>query len=316
MMKRFTDNLIPFVCGVVSTLLAFGFLADVHAQKSSNEVVDTCASPDGTLRLIAPFGTCQPGERRVRLREPKLEEEKEQKPEEQKHLLDLDRRLKDLEERAKGGRLLGSRVYAPFEVVNEAGYVVFHVEDGVVRFNNAVGTGVARIVMNELGGYLEARSATADLQTVIGTSGDTANVFLIEGERRRINLGRNDKGQYALRVYEPGGKLVAGIGQGTAGDGVVTVSDMEGTQRAAMYVHQTGGGVLDIINKQGTTVASVWATENGNGMMQLYNRDGVTMVEAGTNENNRGVVRAGPAGFHPGVGILGLPGSFIVGDGE
>lgn len=315
-MKRFTNNLIPFICGVASTLLAFGFLADVHAQRSGEAVVDTCASPDGTLRLIEPFGRCEPGERRVRLREPELEEEEEQKPEEQKHLLDLDRRVKDLEERAKGGRLLGSRVYAPFEVTNKAGHAVFYVNDGIVRFNNGVGKTLARVSMSDNGGYFQALSGTSDLQAVIGTSGDQANVFVLEGDQRRINLGRNKAGHYGLRVYEAGGKLVAGIGQSTGGDGVVTVSDMEGTQRAAMYVHQTGGGVLDIINKQGTTVASLWATENGNGLMQLYNRDGVTMVEAGTNENNRGVVRAGPAGFHPGVTMLGLPGSFIVGDGE
>jgi hypothetical protein len=37
------------------------------------------------------------------------------------------------------------------------------------------------------------------------------------------------------------------------------------------------------------------------------------MVEAGVNEANIGVVRAGPASFAPGVGILGLPGSYIAG---
>lgn len=316
MMKQIADRLVPFGCGVLATLAVFGSFVEVHAQRSAEEVVDTCATPDGTLRLIEPFGSCAPGERRVRLREPELEEEEEKPEEEQKPLLDLDRRVKDLEERAKGGRLLGSRVYAPFEVVNEAGYVVFLVEDGRVRFSNAAGKPVARVEMSELGAYFEARSGTGDLSAVIGASGETANVFLIEGDQRRINLGRNDKGQYGLRVYEPGGKLVAGIGQSTSGEGVVTVADMEGTQRAAMYVHQSGGGALDIINKQGKTVASVLATERGNGMMQLFNRDGVTMVEAGVNENNLGVVRAGPAGFHPGVGILGLPGSFIVGKGE
>ena len=312
MKKRFLANLIPFGSGVAATLVTLGLFVDVNAQ-SSNEVVDTCAKADGTLRLIRPFGTCAEGERLVRLREPELDKQ-EEKPREEPKQLDLDRRVKDLEDRASRGRLLGSRVFAPFEVINEAGYRVFMVEDGMVRFYNAVGKLVARVVMNETGGYFEARSATADLQAVIGAVEQQSNVFVIENGNRRINLGRNDKGQYGLRVYEPGGKLVAGIGQSTGGgDGVVTVADQQGIQRAAMYVNTNGGGVLDIINKQGKTVASVLATEHGNGRLQLFNQAGVTMVEAGVNENNIGVVRAGPAGFHPGVGILGLPGSFIVG---
>jgi hypothetical protein len=47
--------------------------------------------------------------------------------------------------------------------------------------------------------------------------------------------------------------------------------------------------------------------------MRLYNNVGAPMVEAGVNEANIGVVRAGPASFAPGVGILGLPGSYIAG---
>ena len=50
--------------------------------------------------------------------------------------------------------------------------------------------------------------------------------------------------------------------------------------------------------------------------MELFNNAGLVMVQAGVNEYNVGVVRAGPAGFHPGVGILGLPGSFIAGKAE
>ncbi len=37
------------------------------------------------------------------------------------------------------------------------------------------------------------------------------------------------------------------------------------------------------------------------------------MVEAGVVPQGFGVVRAGPDGFSPGVGLLGLPGSYIAG---
>lgn len=234
-------------------------------------------------------------------------------PDERK-VRDLERRVKELEERASRGRLLGSRVYAPFEVINEAGYQVFMVDDEMVRYYNATGTPVARVVMTESGGYFQAVSATAKVEASIGVSGEMANVFVTENSQHRINLGRNDKGMYGLRVYETGGKLVAGIGQATGGgDGVVTVADTQGNQRAAMYVHQAGGGIVEVISAANKGVGALYATEAGNGRLQLFNNAGVTMVEAGVNENNIGVVRAGPAGFHPGVGILGLPGSFITG---
>jgi hypothetical protein len=221
--------------------------------------------------------------------------------------------VSELEEKAAKGRLMASRFFAPFEVVNEEGYVVFKVEDRYVWFNNSMGKGVARVVMSDSGGYFEAHSATANLQAVLGAVDNKVNLFIQENEKPRINLGRNDSGQYGLRVYEPGGKMVAGIGQSTAGDGVVTVNDTQGKQRAAMYVQPKAGGVVEVLNSAGKGVASLFATTAGNGQIQLFNKDGVTMVEAGVNTENIGVVRAGPAGFAPGVGILGLPGSYIAG---
>ena len=316
MSRRLLRNLIPFTGGVAATLVTLGLFADVSAQSDGKSAVDTCAKADGSLRLVQPSLPCAEGERRIRLRDPEVEEEKEEKPADEKKLADLNRRLDELENRSQKGRLLSNKVEAPFEVVNDDGTVIFKVEDGMVRFNNSSGTMVARVVMQDEGAYFHARSPTAKLEAVIGAVGQNANVFIIESDQRRINLGRNDKGHYGLRVYEPGGKLVAGIGQSTGGDGVISIADAKGIQRAAMYVNAPGGGAVDLINSQGKTVAALLATEAGNGMMQLFNRDGKTMVEAGVNENNVGVVRAGPAGFHPGVGILGLPGSFIVGKAQ
>jgi hypothetical protein len=37
------------------------------------------------------------------------------------------------------------------------------------------------------------------------------------------------------------------------------------------------------------------------------------MVEAGSTADGIGVVRAGPDGFKPGLGVLGLPSSYISG---
>jgi hypothetical protein len=234
----------------------------------------------------------------------------------ERRMAELERRVNDLEQRLRTGKLGRNRVYAPFEVVNEAGYRIFMVEDGYVWFYNSTGATSARIVMGENGGYFMGVSTSAKMEATIGAVGSTANVFVTEKGVNRINLGRNDQGRYGLRVYEPGGKLIAGVGQGNGDDGVVTVSDAQGNQRAAMFVTPQGGGILQVLNKSGQGVGSLYATEAGNGRMELLNNAGVVMVQAGVNEYNVGVVRAGPAGFHPGVGILGLPGSFISGKAE
>ncbi|HKU17465.1 MAG TPA: hypothetical protein VJQ52_23935 [Steroidobacteraceae bacterium] len=236
-------------------------------------------------------------------------------PDERK-LQELARRVKDLETRAYQGRLGGSKVVAPFEVTNEAGTRIFRVEDGYVWFYNSTGATSARVVMQDKGGYFIASSTTAKLTATIGAVGTQANVFVMENDQHRINLGRNDKGRFGLRVYEPGGKIVAGIGQGNGNDGVVTIGDAQGSQRAVMFVSQGGGGILQVLNKAGNSVGSLYATDAGNGRMELFNDAGLVMVQAGVNEHNIGMVRAGPAGFHPGVGILGLPGSYIAGKAE
>jgi hypothetical protein len=238
-------------------------------------------------------------------------------PDERK-LLALEQRVKELEKRAAEGRLLGSKVVAPFEVENEAGKRVFKVDDGYVWFYNSNGVTSARVVMQEKGGYFIAASTTAKLAATIGAVDRHVNVFVTENDQHRINLGTNDKGRYALRVLDASGsKLLAGIGEESngAGNGAVLVGDAQGNTRAAMYVHP-GGGVVNVTNKAGRGVGALYATEAGNGRMELFNDAGVVMVQAGVNEANIGMVRAGPAGFHPGVGILGLPGSYIAGKAE
>jgi hypothetical protein len=48
--------------------------------------------------------------------------------------------------------------------------------------------------------------------------------------------------------------------------------------------------------------------------LRIWGRDGQQpLVEAGVDEKGIGVVRAGPEGFKPGMGVLGLPSSYISG---
>jgi hypothetical protein len=311
---KILDTVAAFGCGVITTGIALTLYVDLSAQPVARNIVDVCANVEGTLRLTDPGVPCQASERLLRLRQPNVEQTKEQEQaQDDSRLKALQDRVNELEERAAKGRLMASRVIAPFEVINDDGYAVLKVEDGLVWFNNPMGKPVARVAMSAAGAYFEARSGTNNVQAFLGASDEKVNLFIQQDEKKRIDLGRGDGGQYGLRIYEPGGKMVAGIGQASAGDGVVTLGDTQGNQRAVMYVEPKAGGVVKVLNTAGKSVAEMFATSGGNGQMRLYNNVGAPMVEAGVNEANIGVVRAGPASFAPGVGILGLPGSYIAG---
>jgi hypothetical protein len=173
---------------------------------------------------------------------------------------------------------------------------------------------VARIVANEHGGYFEGRSATSSVSAAIGSSDQQVGVILQENSRRRVSLGRNEKGRYGLRVYGPTEKMVAGLGESTVGTGIGMVADADGTVKARMYSTQSGAGIIEILNGQGKGVATMsGAGLNGAGLLQLTNASGTVMVEAGVSKDGIGVVRTGPAGFNSGVGFVGLPTSFIQG---
>jgi hypothetical protein len=309
-----TDKLPSFAAGVAAAGIAFTIFVPVSAQVKK-EVIVACADAEGTMRLHASPGPCRPGERRIVLKTPELEDPKKDEPKDDKKVADLDQRLKDLEERNARGRLLGSRVTAPFEVVNEAGKRVFYVEEGYVRAYNASGAMVARIVANEHGGFFEGRSATSGVVAAIGSSDQQVGVVLNENDKRRLRLGVNDKGSYGLRIYNTSDKMVAGIGQSQAGPGIAMVADAEGNLKARMYTLPSGAGIVEAVNGQGIGVATMSAAgADGAGLLQLTTAAGTVMVEAGVLKGaGIGVVRAGPAGFNSGVGFVGLPGSFIQG---
>jgi hypothetical protein len=310
--RTLIDKLPAFVAGVVAAAIAFLLYGTVSAQENKKVIV-ACADADGTMRLNDPPGPCRPGERRLVLKVPELEDPKKDEPKDAK-VAELDKRLRALEGRNQRGRLQSNRVTAPFEVVDESGKRVFYVDVGMVQSYNASGTVVARIVANDHGGYFEGRSATSSISAAIGSSGQRVGVILQENDRRRVSLGRNEQGRYGLRVFGATEKMVAGLGESAVGTGAGLVADADGTVKARMYSTQTGAGMIEVLNGQGKGVATLsGAGLNGAGLLQLTNAAGTVMVEAGVSKDGIGVVRAGPAGFNSGVGFVGLPASFIQG---
>ena len=307
------DRIPAFAAGVAASAIAFTVFVPLEAQENRRVIV-ACADAEGTMRLNDPPGPCRPGERRLVLKAPELEDPKKDEEPKDKRVAELDDRLKALEERNRLGRLLGSRVVAPFEVTDEAGRRVFYVEEGSVRLYNTGGAAVARIVANEHGGYFEGRSATAPVTAAIGSSDQQVGVIVQESDKRRVSLGRNNQGNYGVRIYNASEKLVAGLGQSEAGSGIAVVADAQGNPKAQMYSLPAGAGMVEVVNASGVGVATMSAAGHGGaGMLQLTNGSGTVMVEAGVLPTGIGVVRAGPAGFNSGVGFVGLPSSLIQG---
>ncbi len=308
------SNLPSFAAGVATATMAMALFASVSAQPKK-EVIEACANAGDTMKLAIPSVPCEPGERRILLKAPDLEDEKKEPEQEERGLMDLDRRLKNLEDRNASGRLLKKKVVAPFEVVNDADRRVFYVEEGQVSLYNEAGKKVARIIANENGGYFHGISATSPVSAAIGSSGQQVGVMITESDHTRISMGRNADGNYGLRVMNASDKIVAGIGQSNVGSGIATVSDAEGNPRALMYVLPgSSAGMIEVKNGKGVGVATLSASGfGGSGLMQVTNAEGTVMVEAGVLKTGIGVVRAGPAGFNSGIGFLGLPGSLIQG---
>ena len=297
-----------FVAGAAAAASGALPFAELRAQGGSPKVVVACASAERTLRLLESGGTCQPGEERIVLKHPELEDPKKETPCEA-----VEQRVAALERRAKDGTLSGSRVRAPFEVLREDGKPVLTVDDLGLELFNRGGTSVATLVAGDGMTSLNLLSGIQRASLMAGAG--FLGLDLRENEKLRLTAGRIDGSSYSLQIKEPGGKLVAGIGQAVkTGTGAVSVFDKSGNGGAMMYVQpSTNSGIVDVVNAAGLAVATLWTGEGGDGRLHLRNSSGQVMVEAGVTVNGIGVVRAGPNSFNPGIGFLGLPGSYIAG---
>ena len=193
------------------------------------------------------------------------------------------------------------KVTAPFEVVAQGGQVLMKVSDEGLRVGKVlIGTGKTG------NGFISvARSNGAEM----------------------LGLGARD-GAPGVYVYDAAGnRPLAALAQATTvGGGVVYTADSTGVIRMLMSgkgeLHAVDGaghtratmtqdGAFTARSAAGVTVARFGET-NGVGKLQLANSEGDSIVEAGQLVTGAGIVRAYPIGT-PGMGLLGLPGTFITG---
>jgi hypothetical protein len=305
--RRVVPVATAFVAGATAALVG-AVLFELRAQAGSPKVVVACATAERTLRLIPPSTSCQPGEKLIYLKGPELEDPKKE-PECQA----LEQRVAKLENRAKDGKLTGNKVVAPFEVLREDGKPVFTVDDLGLELFDRGGRSVSTLVA---GDGITSFNLTSGIQRASLMAGEGfVGLDLKENEKTRLRAGRIEGKSYSLQVLNTESKLVAGIGQSVdAGSGTVIVADRNGSVGVGIYVQPaSNAGIVEVFNANRIGVAALSATAAGNGQLQLTNASGQTMVEAGVTVDGIGVVRAGPHGFNPGIGFLGLPGSYIAG---
>lgn len=319
---------IAFAAGFLTaaTILCGG--AALSAQEDLG--VHVCVSDDGTMRLTTK-AICSAGQQSVYLQKPQKRPVNVTPPPnakpgsdacqsvvDQTRLSDLQERVSELENADRGGEL-SNHVVAPFEVTDRQGRRLFYVDKAggiaVAQVYNTSGAMVAQMGAPDSGGQFSARSTDSALATYLGVfeQGAAAGLQVWEGGKTRLTIGKNLKsGGYDLRVLGAAGKPIAGIGQNSLGSGSAEVADAAGNVKVLLTVDKDLGRAA-IFGPQGTEVAYLTQGAAAGGLLRILDAAGTAyMVEAGVTDGV-GIVRAGPNGFKPGLGLLGVPGSYIMG---
>lgn len=291
---------------IVALSVATWFLFPAAGQDKD---ITVCVGPDSIVRS-PESGICPAGSQQVKLAAPEIKkldgvDENDPLGPTKKEESKVDQQLAELERRAN------NLENAPlFEVVDKTGRVIFRVAPGRAQLYNGGKTAVAEMLAAAEGGGFVSRSAEGDLEAVFGAYKDRAGLRLSEGGKARLDLLRQEAGNYSLRIRDGDG-AVAGIGESRAGTGAIVVGDSQGQPRASMAVND-GRGAVSIFNSSGGAVSMLSQASNGGGLLVLTDANSSARVSMLTNSNRYGVVMTFPSGF-PYVPKSGLPGSYMLG---
>lgn len=323
------ETLATFACGAATIVTMHMLMADVGAQGDDDDKLIACINSEKAMRVINPEASCAAGEKKIPLKLPKVPRECDKARE--ANIADLQKRIAELEGRGDE-RLLDRTAMAPFEVVNEAGIVVFSVKapdvggfPGATEIFNETGGRVAVVAANAEGGSMSVESGVsrpysgsvsgAAVSANLHAFGEYADLSVSVGTTKKLDLGRRSDGRYSFRVYGNNEAIVAGIGESDAGSGVALVADAKGQARATLNCTAgTVSGEARILDGSDKVIASLsGAGQAGSGVFQLRNNADIVMVEAGVLPSGIGAVRAGPGAFQHGLHWIGLPASWIEG---
>jgi hypothetical protein len=321
------ETLLAFACGVAAVVTTHTLIVDLNARAAGKDAIDVCVNGEGVMRLLG--GSCAPGEERVRLKEPEIERTCEK--ERQADVAGLRNRVAALEAHTDEGDR--ERATAPFEVVNEAGIVVFSVNEpraadlpALTQIYDETGARIARIAARTTGGEVSVSSAgpsngasqgtASGVDATLSAWGEYSDFSVTVNSNRRLELGRRRPGgNYALATFNAGGKLVAGLGSSDYGAGIALVFDELGKTRIALHCGTAlGPGAVEVYDAATRPVAALSGRGDANsGVLLLTNNTGDPMVKAEVFPTGIGAVRAGPGAFQHGKMFIGLPASYIEG---
>jgi hypothetical protein len=160
----------------------------------------------------------------------------------------LGNRISRLEQRASNP-LVSSAAVAPFTVVDKAGKPIFTVFEGPgpgrgFKLTTKSGKDVVYGSALEDGGFLKALDARGALQAVAGVHGNFAGFVLRESANvARATLALTN-GKPSIELSNDDSKVVATMGQGSTGGGVIQLGDAAGNAMVEAGVTTSGVGLV------------------------------------------------------------------------
>jgi len=270
--------------------------------------VCACVTADASLREIEKGESCPAGERLLQLSEAEIEasdgfgDDLDHLPATTPGTLaDLERRLAAVETRPL------------FEVVTAADDPIFRVtRDGAFLYNDS-GAPVVALRASADGGWVTVNLRGTGLAVSVGASGTRSGLRISEGGMTRVDSGKQEHGNHALRFPSLGSGVIAGIGESRAGSGALVVGDRAGQARVTMTVAETGGGAIGVYNTASTAVVSLSEGATRGGLLAIGDASGNPVAKMGVQDDRYGIVLTGPADLGPYIPSSGLPGSYLLG---
>jgi len=283
---------------------------DRPSQMFAGNATVVCVGSDGILRAAGPANACAPGQTPIPLARSTSEgddvdpwnpqdEPDSATPAALDDLSALEARLKALE----NGPL--------FEVVDQNGRAIFQVRPGKVLLSNDAGDQVIELRATNAVSSLTARNR-ASQEISLGTSGDVGGVLVTEGGVKRIEFGKQQAGNFSLRLPGVNGSPLAAIGESQAGSGALVVGDVWGRPKALVSVLD-GKGSITIRNGNDAPVLAMTEGATGAGLFVIGDAQSEPMVKFSVTEDRYGAVLTGPVAGFPMVPGSGMPGSYILG---
>ncbi len=147
-------------------------------------------------------------------------------------------------------------------------------------------------------------------KTIMAVRAEPRGLVLMDAQGRVVVAASALANGGFIKALSGSGALqtVMGVNGGFAGF-VLRQGDKS---RGTFAIDEEGKPILNMANDNFITVVALTQGSTGGGLLELGDAAGASTVQAGTTPDGVGLVRAFPLG-NPGAGLVGMPGTFILG---